>query len=49
VKDLAKNTGKCKEAVSENKENKLDNGYTVINQSDCYRYILKQIIEEEVL
>lgn len=26
----------------------MENGYTVINQADCYKYIFKDLVEEEV-
>lgn len=45
--NLKESKNKMKENNSENKENKLENGYTVINQADCYRYIFKFIIEEK--
>jgi len=40
---------KRREHITEIKECKLENGYTIINQADCYRYIFKDIVEEEVL
>ena len=43
------NKRRDREHISEIKENKLENGYTILNQADCYRYIFKHLVEEEVI